>query len=118
MWTLIVLSLIQSFLLCAGQVCVKLAMAHWEGFSWTWRFFGSQLTNWWWLACGVAFGSATVLWMYILKHYEFSIAYPLSCLSYLFGMFAAVLIFHESVQWSQWFGVVLIMAGCALIALK
>lgn len=118
MWGLFPLALLQSLLLCLGQVFVKLAMAGFNGFSWTWKFFCSQLTNWWWLACGVSFGGATVLWMYILKHYPFSIAYPLSCLSYAFGMIAAIVIFHEQVSWTQWLGVVLIMAGCALIALK
>lgn len=118
MWGLIPLALLQSLLLCGGQVFVKLAMTSFDKFSWSWSFFASQLTNWWWLACGVSFGGATVLWMYILRHYPFGVAYPLSCLSYLFGMFAALLIFHESVSWTQWLGVVLIMAGCALIAVK
>ena len=97
---------------------MKLALAASGPFQWKLSFFLGQLTNWWWLACGVSFGGATVLWMYILKHYPFSLAYPLSCLSYAFGMVAAILIFHEEVSWSQWLGVVLIMAGCALIAVK
>lgn len=118
MWRLICLSLIQSLLLCGGQVFVKLAMTNFGSFSWSWKFFASQFTNWWWLACGGAFGGATVLWLYILRNYPFSIAYPLSSLTYLFGMFAALLVFHESVSWTHWVGVLLIMGGCALIAVK
>ena len=117
-WGLIPLALVQSLLLCGGQVFVKLAMGAAGRFEWSWSFILSQLTNWWWLACGLSFGGATVLWMYILKHYPFSLAYPLSCLSYAFGMVAAILVFHEQVSWTQWLGVVLIMAGCALIAVK
>lgn len=117
-WGLVPLALIQSLLLCCGQVFVKLAMAAMGTVRMDFRFLVSQLTNWWWLACGVSFGGATVLWMYILKHYPFSIAYPLSCLSYAFGMVAAIVVFHEQVSWTQWLGVVLIMAGCALIAVK
>lgn len=113
---LIPLSIVQAAFLCGGQVLLKLALAKSGEFSWTWKFFAAQLTNWWFLGCGVAFAAATVLWLYILKNYPFGIAYPLSCLSYLFGLFAAMLVFREPVTASQWAGVLLIMAGCALIA--
>ena len=115
MLKLIPLALIQSIFLSGGQVLLKLAMAKSGPFSWSWSFFRNQLTNWWFLGCGVSFGVATVLWLYILKHFPFSVAYPLSCLSYVFGVVAAMLIFKEHVVWTQWIGVMLIMAGCALI---
>lgn len=116
MWKLIPLSAVQAIFLCGGQVLLKLALNRMGEFSWTWKFFAAQLTNWWFLGCGIAFAVATVLWLYILRHYPFGIAYPLSCLSYLFGLFAALLVFREPVTASQWVGVLLIMAGCALIA--
>lgn len=53
--------------------------------------------------------------MHILKNYPFGVAYPLTSMSYLFGVFAALLVFNEHVTASQWVGVLLIMAGCALI---
>ena len=112
---LIPLAILQSLFLCGGQVLLKIALSAAGPFSWTWNFFRAQLTNWWFLGCGIAFGVATVLWMFILKHYPFGIAYPLSCLSYLFGMFAAMLIFKESVSWEQWIGVFLIITGRVLI---
>lgn len=49
------------------------------------------------------------------ENYPFGVAYPLTSMSYLFGVFAALLVFHEQVTVSQWVGVLLIMAGCALI---
>ena len=115
MWKLIPLSVVQAVFLCGGQVLLKLALNRMGEFAWTWRFFVSQLTNWWFLGCGIAFAAATVLWLYILRHYPFGVAYPLSCLSYLFGLLAALLVFREPVSASQWVGVLLIMAGCALI---
>lgn len=115
MLKLIILSLSQSLFLCGGQVLLKLGLAKSGPFSWTWSFFRSQLTNWWFLFCGISFGVATVLWLYLLKHYSFSIVYPLTCISYLLGMFAAVLVFKESVSALQWIGVLLIMTGCAFI---
>lgn len=115
MWKIVPLALLQSVFLCGGQVLLKLGLAQSGPFHWSWSFFRAQLTNWWYLGCGVSFAVATVLWLYILKHFPFSIAYPLSSLSYLFGTLAALFVFHESVNWTQWVGVVLIMAGCALM---
>jgi len=112
---LILFAVIQSIFLCAGQLFMKLALNAFERASWSWSFFVSQLTNWWWLACGVSFTAAGVLWMYILKHWSFSQAYPLSSLAYIFGMIAAMLIFHEHIAWTQWVGILFIMAGCCLV---
>ena len=37
-------------------------------------------------------------------------------MSYVFGMLAAIFVFHEQVNWVQWVGVFLVMTGCVLIA--
>lgn len=116
MWKLLGLISVQSLFLCGSQVLLKIASAAIPAFSWSWTFFRSVLTNWWLLGSGICGITALVLWMYILKHYPFGVAYPLSCLGYVFGLVAALLIFHEQVVWQQWVGVVLIMAGCAFIA--
>lgn len=113
---LLLISIIQSALLCGGQVLLKLALARMGTFSWTADFFVRNLTNWWLLACGICYAVATLLWMYIIKHFPFSMAYPMISLSYIFGMFAAMLFFHEQVPPVRWLGVLLIMAGCVLIA--
>ena len=73
---LILLAVVQSVLLCSGQVFLKFALQKMGAFAWKGSFFLAQLTNWWWLACGAAYGTGAVLWMYILKHYPFSRAYP------------------------------------------
>ena len=113
---LILLSVIQAFCLCAGQVLLKIAMQSQPAFAWTWTYAFRTLTNWWLLACGIAFTAAGLLWMYILRHYPFSQAYPLSSLAYVFGMVAAMFVFHEQVSLLQWVGILLIMAGCYCIA--
>ncbi|MCI6618528.1 MAG: hypothetical protein MSD82_06710, partial [Prevotella sp.] len=90
---LILCSIIQSLLLCGGQVLLKFALMKMGPFSWSLRFFVEQLTNWWWLGCGICYALATALWMYIIKVFPFSMAYPMISLSYVFGMFAAMLFF-------------------------
>ena len=74
------------------------------------------LTNWQFAACGVCYLSASLLWMYIVKYYPLSQSYPMVSLSFVFGMIAAMLVFHESIDAGKWLGVVLIILGCILIA--
>jgi len=112
---LLLLSIIQAFLLAAGQVLLKFALRAAGAFEWSTNFFLAQFTNWWWLACGISFCGAGILWMYILRNYPFSQAYPLSSLAYVFGMIAALWLFDEHVSLSAWLGVLLIMAGCYLV---
>lgn len=116
MWKIIPIALIQSVFLSLGQVFLKLAMNKMGEFHLSWKMIVSQLTNWWWLGCGLSFLTATVLWMYILKHFPFSIAYPMSSLSYVMGMLAAVFIFGEQVPLARWIGILFILVGCILIA--
>ncbi len=115
MWKIIPLSVLQCVLLSGGQVLLKFALNRMGSFEWSKAFWGSLLTNWWFLACGICYGMASLLWMYILKHFPFSMAYPMISLSYVFGMFAAILFFHEEVSLTRWLGVLLIMGGCWLI---
>ena len=116
MWRIIPYAVIQSMLLCGGQVLLKLALIRMPAFSWTKAFWGSMLLNWQLATCGLCFGLASLLWMYIVKAFPFSQAYPMVSLSYVFGMFAAIVFFHEEVSAVKWLGVGLIILGCMLIS--
>ena len=39
-------------------------------------------------------------------------------LSFIFGMFLAFFLFQESIPFTRWIGVVLIVVGCVLISMK
>lgn len=116
MWQLLGLSIIQSILLSTGQLTLKLALAKMPVFSWTSAFWLDLLTNWWFLLCGILFGGASILWMYILKHFPLSMACPMASLAYVFALIFAVVFLHETVAWNRWFGVALIMLGCVFVA--
>ena len=116
MWSVLFLAVVQSVLLASGQVFLKFALHKMQPFGWTWKFWGTLLLNWQFAACGLFFGASSILWMYIVKHYPLSVAYPMISLSYVFGMLAAIFFFHESVSLSKWMGVALIMMGCCLVA--
>lgn len=113
---LLVLAVLQSVMLTGGQVMLKIALKQMLPFGWTWTFWKALLLNWPFAVCGMLFGTASLLWMYIIKHFPFSQAYPMASLSYVFGMLAAMVFFHESVDYTKWIGVLLIMLGCFLIA--
>lgn len=117
MWkTLIPLSLLQSFALATGQMMLKLALKKMAPFQGLGHFFVTEWTNWWWYGCGMLLTGAMLLWMYILKHFPFSIAYPLSCLSFVFGMLGAWCFLGESIPLIRWVGIVLILIGAFFIA--
>ena len=113
---LLLLALVQSSLLSGGQVLLKFALNRMLPFSWSLAFWKSVFVNWQFAACGVCYGAGSLLWFHIIKNYPFSMAYPLVSLSYVFGMVAAIVFFHESVEWTKWLGVILIMGGCYFIA--
>ena len=116
MWKLIPYAILQSILLTGGQVFLKYAMTRMPVFTWTRQFWADVFTNWQFAASGLFFGSASLLWKYIVKQFPFSSAYPMVSLSYVFGMFAAILFFHEDVSFVKWIGVMFIVLGCMLIA--
>ena len=113
---LIPLAIIQSMLLAAGQVMLKFGLARMEPFSCSTAFFKSVFVNWQFALSGICFGIGSVLWMYIVKHFPLSMSYPMVSLSYVFGMIASIIFFHETVDCQKGLGVILIIAGCLLIA--
>jgi len=115
MLKLVILATIQSFFLAASQVFLKLATLRMDKFSFSWAFFKELFINWQLALSGVSIATATIIWMYILKRFELSVAYPLISISYVFGMLASVLIFKEVVPITRWIGVGLIMLGVVFL---
>ena len=113
---LIPIALLQSLLLALGQVLLKFGLNNMKPFSWSEAFWKSVFINWQFALCGICFAAASLLWMYIVKHFPLSMAYPMVSLSYVFGMIGAIVFFHESVDIYKWVGVFMIMTGCILIA--
>jgi len=113
----VLLTILQCFLLASGQVCFKFAVEKITKFQFSWTYFvNSVLTNWWLLISGICITVAMVLWGYILKHFEFSVAYPITACAYIFGVLAAIFIFQETVPATRWIGVALIVLGAFFIA--
>jgi undecaprenyl phosphate-alpha-L-ara4N flippase subunit ArnE len=111
MLKLVGLAIIQSFFLMISQVCLKLAVMQYGPFQFTFAYIKSVFGNIYLIISGITVTAAISLWVYILRHYPFSIAYPLGSLSYIFGLIAAVIIFHEHVSPMRWLGVCIIIIG-------
>jgi undecaprenyl phosphate-alpha-L-ara4N flippase subunit ArnE len=116
MLKLVAFSTLQALCLVCGQIFLKFAIAQTGRFSLTWRFIREALTAWQLAAAGICMALASLLWFHILKHYPFSVAYPMISISYIFGMLASIFIFHETVPLTRWIGVLLIMGGVILVA--
>lgn len=115
MHKLIILSTIQSLFLVTAQIFLKFAMARMDAFKFAWSWFKAILVNWQLACSGIAIATASILWFYILKHFDFSVAYPMISISYIFGQLAAIFIFHETVPLTRWIGVGLIVLGVMLV---
>jgi undecaprenyl phosphate-alpha-L-ara4N flippase subunit ArnE len=113
---MIILTILQCLLLSGGQVCFKLAVQKIDKFAFSLAYLVDILTNWWLLASGICLISATVLWGFILKHFEFSVAYPITAFAYVFGVLGAIFIFGETVPLTRWIGVGLVIVGVVLIS--
>lgn len=108
---LIGLILGQSVLLVAAQTFLKISVQLFGTFSWTAAYFKTVFTTWQFPVSGVCALSSFFVWMYVLKHYEFSLAYPLLSISYIIGLLSASLFLHEVIPATRWIGVVIIMIG-------
>ena len=113
---LFILAILQSSLLAGGQVLLKFALGRMLPFAWSLDFWKSVFVNWQFACCGLCYGAGSLLWFYIVKNFPFSMAYPLVSLSYVLGMIAAIVFFHETVDAMKWIGVGLIVLGCFFIA--
>jgi len=107
---------LQSLLLIAAQLLLKVALKQFGAFKWCWSWFKSVLLNPIFFLAGVCALSAMLFWMYLLKKYEFSLVYPLTGISYIFGVMAAQWILQESVPLTRWIGVAIIIVGVYFVA--
>lgn len=63
----------------------------------------------------VVYGVSAILWLDVLSRLEFSMAFPLVSLTYVFALVIGSLIFHEQVSLSRVAGVFLICGGLVFI---
>jgi len=112
------LALTQCLCTAFGQLLLKVAMNRTPDFSWTCNYFRTLFTNIPFIFSGILVLSGVILWMHILKHYPFSLAYPVSSFSYVIGMITGALLLHESIPYTRWLGLLLILVGIFVLTRK
>lgn len=106
----------QTLLQALSQVTLKVALQNMPAWEWSGTYLLRHvLMNGWLMVAVVLIVAANVAWFFVLKYFPFSYAYPLTALGFVIGLVLSILILHETVIWSQWVGVMLIMSGCFLL---
>ena len=119
-WKYIVIVLLQTSSLAGGQAMFKLLLNKMGKFEWSWAYIKDVTVTHGWIGLIMLlfFGLAFFFWVFMLKKMDFSQAYPLSSLSFIFGLFLACILLGETIPFTRWIGVVLIVVGCILIGMK
>jgi drug/metabolite transporter (DMT)-like permease len=114
LFTLLV-ALVAIILLVGGQTLLKLGLNDIGGVS----LFGGDpigsllgLLRTPWIILGFAcYGISAVLWLDVLSKLDFSLAFPMVSLTYVFSLVIGHFIFHETVGLGRVVGVLLIVSG-------
>lgn len=106
--------LINVCLLVLGQLFFKWGLEAAGGFSLSNLF--TAIFNPWIILGLVLYVLATLLWFYVLARVPLSLAYPMQSISYVLGLFVSRFILHETIPWTRWTGVVIILLGVAIVA--
>jgi len=110
------LTLIVSLMITGGQILWKTAIAENGGFlksgvALKLSIFQVVMSPYF-LIGGLFYGSSTILWLYLLGKYEYSLITPLLLsITQLVTILAAIFIFKENINMFRWIGVVFIFLG-------
>ena len=111
----LLIALIAILLLVGGQTLLKIGLNDIGGVS----LFGGNpvgsllgLFRTPWIILGFAFyGVSAVLWLDVLSKLDFSLAFPMVSLTYVFSLVIGRFVFHETVGLARIVGVALIVGG-------
>jgi drug/metabolite transporter (DMT)-like permease len=109
------IALVAILLLVGGQTLLKVGLNDIGGVS---LFDGNPLGSLLglfrtpWVILGfVCYGISAILWLDVLSKLDFSMAFPMVSLTYVFSLIIGRFIFHETVGLDRVVGVLLILAG-------
>lgn len=118
MLKLIILMIFQSLFLVVSQVFLKIGLKKVDYLKISSiNFFKIFFIYQFWLTI-LFIGLAGIIWIYVLKKFDFSLAYPMISISYIFALLVSVLIFNESIPFTRYFGVAIIIIGIVILSLK
>ncbi|PQZ93228.1 MULTISPECIES: 4-amino-4-deoxy-L-arabinose-phosphoundecaprenol flippase subunit ArnE [Pseudomonas] len=108
----LLLLLAACLLTCAGQVAQKFAVEGWRDLPDGWA---PKLHSPWLWAALLCLGLGLLVWLLVLQRLEVGIAYPMLGLNFVLVTLVARFVFKEPIDRRHWLGVVLVIAGVALL---
>lgn len=112
-----VLLVINVFIMASGQLLFKRS-ADFINQNPNLTFPMNYMTNIWFYAAVILFGVSTLVWTQVLTKVPLSVAYPIVSFAYILTVAGAYFIFREKITPTDIMGVILIMTGITLTALK
>ncbi|MCB0211436.1 MAG: EamA family transporter, partial [Anaerolineae bacterium] len=109
----ILLGLVSIMLLSAGQTSLKFGLNAIDGVSLSDGLGGIfKLLQTPWIIVGFGlYGLSAVLWLDVLSKLDFSLAFPMVGLTYVFTLLIGRFFFGETVGWERMLGVACILCG-------
>jgi drug/metabolite transporter (DMT)-like permease len=111
-WTFL-LGLVSIMLLSGGQTAIKFGLNEIGGVSLSDGLTGLfKLFQTPWVIIGFIFyGISAILWLDVLSKLDFSLAFPMVALTYVFTLLIGRFFFGETVGWERILGVAFILCG-------
>lgn len=108
-----ILGLVAIMLLSAGQTSMKAGLNAIGGVSLAEGPLGFlKLVQTPWVIVGfICYGVSSILWLDVLSKLDFSLAFPMVGLTYVFTLLIGRFFFGEAVGWERTLGVALILCG-------
>lgn len=108
----LLLGLVSIMLLSAGQTSLKYGLNVIGGVSLSDGLSFLKLLQTPWVIVGfVLYGLSSILWLDVLSKLEFSLAFPMVGLTYVFTLLIGRFFFGETIGWERMIGVALIICG-------
>lgn len=77
----------------------------------------SRIASAWPILAGLAsYAVSSVFWLFALKRFPISTAYPMVSAGYIIVLLCGYFLFHEHISVQKWFGIAFICAGVLLIS--
>ena len=108
-----ILGLVSIMLLSAGQTSIKYGLNAIGGVNLADGIMGlMKLFQTPWVIAGFFFyGVSAILWLDVLSKLDFSLAFPMVALTYVFTLLIGRFFFGETIGWERILGVALILTG-------
>ena len=116
---LVVLVLLVSIFIVTGQLLLKIGIGSIEESdpSSTLIYVWNLVKTPYFILAGISLTISGLIWIYVVRSYELSLAYPLTSMSYILMLVGSYLLFDEEISLSKILGVLIIVVGIIVLTM-